>query len=263
MLLMVSPYTEIAPGYDCTIGLPFFFQVRDSFEKLAQQYGIDFCSAADLGCGTGLFACYLNLCWGVPVYAVDNSAAMLRQARRNCRGANVCLLRQDIRCFALPTQVDLITANFDTLNHLRSAADLRHTFKRIAANLRYGGHFYFDIITPCQRAPGFEVLIQDRCVKQGWLRQRLQWDPRTRLLETLAFQRRGGQCVPTVVRVTERAYDVREVANWLDEAGFMTRGVHDFETLRPATSCPARVIIVAQKMTPFLKPHRSHSSELM
>src|SRR5947208_15510074 len=111
MLLMISPYTEIAPGYDCTLGVPFFLQVRDSFEKLAQQYCIHFCSAADLGCGTGLFACYLNLYWGVPVYGVDNSAAMLRQAYRNCRSANVCLLQQDIRCLALPTQVDLITAN--------------------------------------------------------------------------------------------------------------------------------------------------------
>src|SRR5881409_1413 len=86
MLLTVSPYSRIAPSYDCTIGLPFFLQVRDSFEKLVQRYGIRFRSAADLGCGTGLFACYLNLCWNVPVYAVDNSAAMLRQAQRNCQG---------------------------------------------------------------------------------------------------------------------------------------------------------------------------------
>jgi SAM-dependent methyltransferase len=247
MLLTVSPYGRIAPSYDCTIGFPFFLQVRDSFEKLAQQYGIHFCSAADLGCGTGLFACYLNRCWGVPVYAVDNSAAMLRQAHRNCRGANVCLLQQDIRCLALPWQVDLITANFDTLNHLRSAVDLRHTFKRIAANLRPGGHFYFDIITPCQRARGFEVLIQDRCVKQSWLRQRIRWDPRTRLIQTLASQHRAGGCVPATARVTERAYDVREVANWLNEAGFMIRGVHDFETLCVPTGCPPRIIVVAQK----------------
>src|SRR2546430_1699610 len=88
MWFMVSTYSDIAPGYDCTVGLPFSRQVRDGFEKLAQRYGIRFCSAADLGCGTGLFACYLNLCWGVPVYAVDNSAAMLRQAHRNCRGAS-------------------------------------------------------------------------------------------------------------------------------------------------------------------------------
>ena len=151
---MVSPYSRIAPVYDCTVGLPFFLRLRDAFEKIATLYGIRFGSAADIGCGTGVFACYLNRCWGVPVFGVDRSAEMLRQARRNCRSRGVCFLQQDIRCLALPAQVDLITANFDTLNHLRSAADLRRTVKRIAANLRPGGHFYFDIITPCQRARG-------------------------------------------------------------------------------------------------------------
>jgi len=96
--LALLPYSQIAPVYDCTVGVPFFLRLRASFEKLVEQYDIRFCSAADIGCGTGLFACYLNLCWGVPVYAVDNSAAMLRQAKRNCRGGDVCLLQQDIRC---------------------------------------------------------------------------------------------------------------------------------------------------------------------
>src|SRR5690349_14263498 len=150
MFPLLSPYREIARLYDCTVGFPFFFQLRASFEKLVQRYRIRFQSAADLGCGTGLFACYLDLCWNVPVYAVDYSPAMLRQARRNCRGTNVCFLQQDIRCLALPCPVDLITANFDTLNHVKAADDLRLVCKRIGANLRSGGHFYFDLLTPCQ-----------------------------------------------------------------------------------------------------------------
>jgi SAM-dependent methyltransferase len=240
-------YSRIAPFYDCTVGAPFFLQVRASFEKLVQRYGIGFGSAADLGCGTGLFACYLNLCWGVPVYAVDNSTAMLREARRNCRDANVCFLQQDIRCLALPSPVDLITANFDTLNHLKSAADLRHTFRRVAANLRHGGHFYFDILTPCQRTREYEVLVQDRCIEQSCLQQRIHWDPRTQLIQTIAVQHRAGRCGPNVTYVTERAYDMREIANWLGEAGFMIRGVHDFETLCVPTRCLPRLIIIAQK----------------
>jgi len=247
MLLMVSPYRDIAPGYDCTIGLPFFLQVRDSFEKLAQRYGIRFCSAADLGCGTGLFARYLNLCWNVPVYAIDNCSAMLRQARRNCGRANVCFLQQDIRCLSLPSPVDLITANFDTLNHLRSAGELRLTIGRIAANLCPGGHFYFDIITPCQPAGGYDVLIPNRCVKRSWLHQRIHWDPRARLLETFALQHRRGGCAPAMARVIERAYDVGEVGACLHEVGFTVRGVHDFETLRVPSGCPPRIIVVAQK----------------
>src|SRR5262245_35812222 len=247
MLLMVSPYSDIAPAYDCTVGLPFFLQVRASFEKLVQRYGIGFGSAADLGCGTGLFACYLNLCWGVPVYAVDNSTAMLREARRNCRGTNVCFLQQDIRCLSLPLPVDLITANFDTLNHLRTPTDLRVAFQRIAANLRPAGHFYFDILTPSQSARQYQVFIRDRCALRSWLEQQIRREPRMRLVQTTVRRRSAGCCSPIIERVTERVYSANDIGRWLAEARFIIRGVHDAETLDVAVSCPPRVVIVAQK----------------
>lgn len=247
MLLLASPYSNIAPAYDCTVGLPFFLRLRASFARLVRRYRIQFCSAADLGCGTGLFASYLNLCWGVPVYAIDNSGAMLRQARHNCRRADVCFLRQDMRCLALPSPVDLITANFDTLNHLRAPADLRHVFRRVAANLRPGGHFYFDILTPCQPAQGYEVFTRDHCTTGSWLQQRIRWEPRTRLIQITALQRRANCFLPVAECVTERAYSPREIGQWLAEAGFKIRGVHDAETLRVASGCPARIIIIAQK----------------
>jgi hypothetical protein len=46
----------------------------------------------------------------------------------------------------------------------------------------------------------------------------------------------------------ERAYSPQEVASWLMEAGFMLRDVLDAATLRRATVCPSRVIVVAQKV---------------
>jgi len=240
-------YSQIAPFYDCTVGMEFFLRVRQAFSKLVRRYGIRFCSVADIGCGTGLFACYLNQCWGVPVYGVDRSLEMLRQANRNCPSAGVCFLQQDIRCLTLPSQVDLITANFDTLNHLNSPLDLRRAFERVAVNLRPGGHFYFDVLTPCQLASRYDVLVQNRCVKKNWLQQRIDWDPRTRLLRTVALEQRRGCCLPAISRVTERAYEPREIGTWLSDAGFIVRGVHDAETLQVATGCPPRIIVVAQK----------------
>jgi len=244
---LARDYARIAPFYDCTVGITFFLRVRDAFEKLVRRYGITFCSVADIGCGTGLFACYLNKCWGVPVYGVDRSLEMLRQARRNCPGVRVCFLQQDIRCLALPSPVDLITANFDTLNHLNAPQDLRRAFERVAANLRRGGHFYFDILTPCQPLNGYRVYVGDRCRVGNWLQQRVRWDPRRRLLRMRAVQRRVGSCRPVVERITERAYSAAELGKWLAKAGFTIRGVHDEATLRSAVDCPPRIVVVAQK----------------
>ncbi|MGH7908959.1 MAG: class I SAM-dependent DNA methyltransferase, partial [Thermodesulfobacteriota bacterium] len=147
---VARPYTELAAMYDATLGGPFFVGARKAFEDLAKRYGINFRSAADIGCGTGLFARYLSRCWGVPTFAVDRSPAMLAIAMRNCTGCEVGLLQQDIRCLQLPQPVDLVTANFDTLNYLLNGPDLRLALWRIYENLQPSGYFIFDVITPCQ-----------------------------------------------------------------------------------------------------------------
>ncbi|MGH9839950.1 MAG: methyltransferase domain-containing protein [Blastocatellia bacterium] len=82
------PYSSLAKAYDDTIGWPAFHRTRRAFELLARRYGLCFRSAADLGCGTGLFARYLSERWCLPVWAVDISAEMLRVAESNCLGAN-------------------------------------------------------------------------------------------------------------------------------------------------------------------------------
>ena len=47
---MPSPYSRIAPVYDCTVGFPFFLRRPGCFERLVRRYGIRFGSAADIGC---------------------------------------------------------------------------------------------------------------------------------------------------------------------------------------------------------------------
>ena len=77
---VARPYSRLAPEYDVAIGFRSFTGTRAAFERLIRRYAIPFDSAADIGCGTGLFASYLNQCWGVPVFAVDRSPDMLAVA---------------------------------------------------------------------------------------------------------------------------------------------------------------------------------------
>lgn len=245
MLLLARPYSQFVEAYDGMVGVEFFRRVRRAFEALAGRYDIRFCSAADLGCGTGLFAGYLNRCWGVPVYAVDRSPEMLRAARRRS-GPGVCFLQQDIRQLCLPERVDLVTANFDTLNHLVTPCDLNQAFRRVADNLRPGGHFYFDLITPCRPLGGLRAFRRTLCTARRSLEQRIRWDPARRLIRIEVRHWRSGAC-PAIERHAERAYEPRDVGRGLFEAGFVIRGVHDEATLRPARFCPARMIVVARK----------------
>lgn len=243
----VPPYSALAPGYDLAVGVRDFLQTRAVFEALVRHHGLRFGSAADLGCGTGLFAAWLARRFGVPVYAVDLSPQMLAVARRNAAGARVTLLLQDLRRLRLPRPVALATANTCTLSHLLHPGDLARAFARIRQNLLPGGHLVFDLITPCQpwaAARGWERWLR---VNGEDLLYRLRWDGPARLLRITIVHgaRRPG---PAQVELyLGKGYAPLEVARLLRAAGLEPVAIHDPDTLRPASGCPPRVVVVARR----------------
>lgn len=103
-------------------------------------------TACDLACGTGTTALALAR-EGIDMYAVDLSPRMCRLAREKAARARLPLhvVRGDMRSFRLPEAVDLITCEFDALNHVPRRADLRMVARAVARALRPGGHFFFDV----------------------------------------------------------------------------------------------------------------------
>src|SRR5262245_48723637 len=83
-----DPYSELASVYDQVVGESAFPEICASFEEAIKKFHIAFASAADIGCGAGTFALYLTN-YGIPVIAVDRSAAMLRIAEAKNRGRSV------------------------------------------------------------------------------------------------------------------------------------------------------------------------------
>ena len=248
--LLVPPYRRYSDVYDDVMGHDLFDWVRRQFAAMVRRHRIAFESAADLGCGTGLFARYLSRAWRVPVFGVDRSPAMLRVAADRCRGSAVSLLRQDIRRLRLPRQVDLITANVDTINHLLDAGEIRALFRRVHDHLREGGHFVFDFLPPC--GPQAHVQVVQRGTRDGAGRvtQRIRWNPRRRLLTYRVLVQSPRCSAPSVELHAERTYEPRDIARWLAEVGFVIREVLDADSLRRANACPRRVVVVAQKKTP-------------
>ncbi len=246
----VAPYRSLAAEYDTALGRDFFRRVRSAFERLQGEYGFTFRNAADIGCGTGLFARYLARHWRVPVFAVDRSPEMLAEARRTCCGERVQILCQDVRELCLPFRVDLITANYDVVNHLVDASDVRQMLCRVRDNLAPGGHFYFDFITSCLGLPPGRRTAWTRQTPRGFVRQFLYWDPYRHLLRIDVVSRRFDLTRTHVEQHTERTYSPVQFARWLLDAGFILRGAHDEATLQPAGGCSARMIVIAQNPAP-------------
>lgn len=236
--------------YDVAVGRDFFARVVARFARLVRRHRMAFASAADVGCGTGLFARHLASAWRVPVFAVDRAEGMLVVARRRCAGLDVQCLRQDVRALRLPRPVGLITAHFDTLNHLTGRGDLACALRRVAANLAPRGWFYFDLVTPCAPLGGFDAVRRSVVTSDGRIyEQRARWLPCRRLIAVRARAARISPCGVALAedRHWERAYGAAEIDAAIAAAGLVTRGVYDEASLAVAESCPPRLVIVAQK----------------
>jgi SAM-dependent methyltransferase len=246
-----APYASLAFDYDKALGFESFRHTRRLFERLMHDLILPFASAADVGCGTGLFAKYLSRRWGVPVFGVDASPAMLSVAKRNCSGERVHLSHQDFRCFRLPEPVDLITANFDTINHLVEQEDLDRAFRCVEANLRPGGHFVFDFLTHCQPFPIDRPFLRRLRGATGEIQQWFRWFPEHNRLAGRIVSRSPIPSILSIEDHLERAYTPEEIGRELSNAGLIVRQIYDAWKLRPAKVCAPRLLVVAQK------PHRS------
>ncbi len=97
----------------------------------------------ELAVGSGRVAIPVAVGTGRPVIGVDTSPAMLEQARVRAleAGAELDLRECDMRELALSEPAGLIYCPFRALLHLRTWADRRRTFERVAAALRPDGRF--------------------------------------------------------------------------------------------------------------------------
>ncbi len=109
----------------------------------------------DLACGTGTHA-LIQAARGVEVIGLDLSRAMLAVAERKADSASrtITWVHGDMRSFDVAKPVDAVTCLYASLNHLADPDELASTFTQVAAHLRPGGAFVFDLNT----RTGFEAL---------------------------------------------------------------------------------------------------------
>ena len=139
------PYMWLAQYYD-QLFLSFRSPMDAARQRVLGRILPRVASACDLACGTGTTALALTR-EGIKMFAVDLSPAMCRLAREKAHRARLPLrvLCADMRKFRLPESVDLITCEYDALNHVQCRADLRMVAESVARALRPGGYFLFDV----------------------------------------------------------------------------------------------------------------------
>jgi SAM-dependent methyltransferase len=101
----------------------------------------------ELAVGSGRVAIPVAKETGRKVIGIDRSSAMLSQARERvaAAGVDVELREQDMREFELDEPAALVYCPFRALLHLPTWADRRQVFERVAAAVRPGGRFAWNV----------------------------------------------------------------------------------------------------------------------
>jgi ubiquinone/menaquinone biosynthesis C-methylase UbiE len=219
---MRDPYARLAPVYDAMAADPsiraYYARWRTALLAAAKTHGVRGTVLVDIACGTGNSTIPWTRRRGWTVVGIDRSAEMLRVARRKSKA--VRWIRQELTEFDPGVRADFVTCHFDALNHVLAERDLQRVLRRVAAALRPGGLFQFDLNT----VHALRWLApREKLFKAGanWFTAFNAFDEKTGIatFKQMWFVRRGRLFERRLITVQERAFTEAGVSEMLARAG--------------------------------------------
>lgn len=157
-------FAGCASFYDSLTAHHDYEDVATMVEQMLERHGCPGRRMLDIACGTG--KSFLPLARrGYEVTACDISPEMLVRARAKANGTKLVLA--DMRALPRLGAFDFVTCIDEPINYLLEPEEVERTFASVAANLRPGGLFLFDLNT----VQAFRsIFAHDDCYEQeGWL----------------------------------------------------------------------------------------------
>lgn len=245
-------YSYFARFYDLLTDNAEYAEAAERYTTLAAQHGKGQGKALDLGCGTGSLS--LELCRRCyEVIGCDISSDMLSYAYNKLlgNGYTVQFICQDMTELELGQQVDVIFSYLDCLNHLPSAEAVNQTFRQCAANLNEGGLLIFDVNTIYKHR---EVLADNAFVLDrdgvfcAWQNFYNEDDNSVEILLDFFEEEKVGRYERYAEELVEIAYELKDIEDWLAQAGFEVLGIYDGLSDSPVTENSERAVFCARKV---------------
>lgn len=225
----MQPYRWLAGYYDEFFGA-FRHTMIDVRNQLLTPVMRQATSVCDLACGTGSTAIEFAKA-GLKTYAVDLSPQMCTITRRKAKSERlpIRVIHADMRNFRLPDPVDLVTCEYDAINHIPRRSDLRSVANCVFRALKPGGTFYFDV----NNWPGFQrywtgTLFLEKRTAVMIMRSGHSHQERQAWTNIEIFARASGKCWERrSERVEEVCWDAAEIYRAFTDAGFRSVKRHD------------------------------------
>lgn len=227
-----APYRHFAAFYDALLGDQAFPETRLAFDRICDRHAVRFASAADIGCGTGTFVEHLCRTTTGAVWGIDLSPQMLEVAAAKNAGNRAQFLCQDMRQLHLPQPVDLITCQFEAMNYLMTADDLRLALSAFGRSLTVGGVAIFDVTTERLHDAADHHPVDLHRSATGVVTVRTAYDTGSRT-QTARLEVADALGVGVEIH-RQRTHTVEDVTAAVTAAGMELVAVHELDEILPA-----------------------------
>lgn len=243
-------YEGFAPSYDLFMDNIPYDEWAGYLHDLLIEYGITDGILLELGCGTGSMTARMAEL-GYDMIGIDQSEEMLELARQKCP-SQVLFLQQDMRQMELYGTVAAIYCVCDGMNYLLEPQDLKEVFVKANNYLDPGGIFVFDLKTDYF----YREILGNRVIAENREDASLLWENEyhedTALNEyLLTVYRLEDEERDLFSRCEElhyqRAYQVDQIRQWMEEAGMEFVAVYDAFTREPPHATSQRIYLIARE----------------
>jgi len=174
----------------------------------------------DVGCGTGTLSLVLTD-MGYDVTGLDKSCDMLVVASE--KAPSVEFIHRDMCELDGLIDYDLVLIAVDSLNYLKTEAEVRQTLAGAHSALRVGGKLVFDVHTPHKMNETFADYLyveNDDDLTYIW-HVELGNEPLSVVHELTIFARNEhGNYFRSVEHHYQRTFEMKQYQSWLAEVGF-------------------------------------------
>lgn len=244
-------YTSFAAFYDSLQSDVMYEQRAGYIAKLFKKYDRLPTQLLDVACGTGGFSLQFAK-MGMAVTAADPSPEMLSVAQKKASATDldIMLVCQSARDTKLPYAVDGAVCCLDSINHIIDKRELKASFRAVAAAIKDGGLFIFDVNTPFKHRnilSGNTFVIENDDVYCVWQNSDCEKNGIVGICLDFFGKDADGKYIRTTEEFAERAYTDEEIRDMLEPAGLEVVAVLGDMSFKAPKACDERVIYVTKK----------------
>lgn len=244
-------YSSFAAFYDSLQSDVMYEQRAGYIAKLFKKYDRLPTQLLDVACGTGGFSLQFAK-MGMSVTAADPSPEMLSVAQKKASATDldIMLVCQSARDTKLPYAVDGAVCCLDSINHIIDKRELKASFRAVAAAVKDGGLFIFDVNTPFKHRnilSGNTFVIENDDVYCVWQNSDCEKNGIVGICLDFFGKDADGKYIRTTEEFAERAYTDEEIRGMLEPAGLEVVAVLGDMSFKAPKACDERVTYVTKK----------------